>query len=615
MMNTIVNIIGLPFLIGILLFLLPEKLRLFKGIIATLVTLVTFYWAYTIFNLTNENIDSMGSAGNWLQENLSAVPKYLSIHLDRLNQSLVILTAFFATLICIYSLITINRKINFRDYYAYFLITLGAAIAALLADNLLFFLFMWGILGVTLYKLIQGNNEESAATAKKTLIIVGSSDGIMMLGIAIIWKMADGLNMSEIQLGTNSALPIFAFLFLLIGSFTKAGAFPFHSWIPDFTKNAPASSSAYMPASLDKLLGIYFLVRICKDIFVLNQWLTLVLLIVGSITIITAVMMALVQHNYKKLLGFHAVSQVGYMIVGIALGTALGIAAGLFHMFNNALYKSGLFLTAGNIQHRTGETEIDKLGGLSRMMPLTFFAAIIFSLSISGIPPLNGFASKWMIYQGIIDFGTGTGIANQLWIVWLAFAVFGSALTLASFIKFLSGIFLGSSQQTPHVKEANFLMYFPMLILATICILTGVFAMNYVLPKLLMPVTGDFSFVGIWQSEMVGLLILLSIMLGVIIYLAFSMKKFRREESFIGGETFHEKTGLKVTGFYQTISQAKLLSAMYKAAEKKWFDIYDLSKRCVLSLNKGLSWLHDGILQTYMLWIFIGLGILLLCLL
>lgn len=615
MMNTFVNIIGLPILVGILLFLLPEKLRIFKGIIATVVALFTVYWAWVIFNMTGGSLDSTSYSGSWLYENLAAVPKYLSIHIDRLNQSLIVLTALFAFLICMYSLIKINSKIHFRDYYAYFLLTLGAAIAALLADNLLLFLFMWGFLGITLYKLIQGNNKESAATAKKTLIIVGSSDGIMMLGIAIIWKMADGLNMSEIQLGTNSALAIFAFLFLLTGSFTKAGAFPFHSWIPDFTKDAPASSSAYMPASLDKLLGIYFLVRICNDIFVLNQWLTLLLLILGSVTIITAVMMALVQHNYKKLLGFHAVSQVGYMVVGIALGTTLGIAAGLFHMFNNAIYKSGLFLTAGNIQHRTGETEIDKLGGLSRMMPLTFFAAIIFSLSISGIPPLNGFASKWMIYQGIIDFGTGSGIANQLWIVWLAFAVFGSALTLASFIKFISGIFLGSGQQTKKVREVNFLMYVPMLLLATICILTGVFAMNYVVPKLLIPITGQFSFVGVWQSEMVGLLILLSIILGVIIYLALSMKKMRREESFIGGETFHEKTGLQVTEFYQTISQAKLLSGMYKAAEKKWFDIYDLSKRCVLNLNKGLSWLHDGILQTYMLWIFIGLGILLLCLL
>ena len=142
---------------------------------------------------------------------------------------------------------------------------------------------------------------------------------------------------------------------MLTGSFTKAGAFPFHTWVPDYAKSAPASSSAYLPASLDKLLGIYFLARITTGMFILNEWLTLLLLSIGVISIITAVMMALVQHNYKRLLGFHAVSQVGYMILGFGLGSVIGVAAGLFHMINNALYKSGLFLSAGCVEYRTGK--------------------------------------------------------------------------------------------------------------------------------------------------------------------------------------------------------------------------------------------------------------------
>ena len=153
--------------------------------------------------------------------------------------------------------------------------------------------------------------------------------------------------------------------------------------------------------------------------------------------------MALVQHNYKRLLGFHAVSQVGYMILGFGLGSAIGIAAGLFHMINNALYKSGLFLSAGCVEYRTGKEDIDDLGGLSKVMPVTFIASLVFAMSISGIPPFNGFASKWMIYQGIIDFGSGSGLPNKLWVIWLGSAVLGSALTLASFIKFIGGIFLG----------------------------------------------------------------------------------------------------------------------------------------------------------------------------
>ena len=175
----------------------------------------------------------------------------------------------------------------------------------------------------------------------------------------------------------------------------------------------------------------------------MSDWLRLIVLSLGVLTIITAVTMALVQHNYKRLLGFHAVSQVGYMVVGFGLGSLTGIAAGLFHMINHAVYKGGLFLAAGSVEQQTGKEDIEDLGGLSRAMPLTFVTALIFALSISGIPPFNGFASKWMIYQGIIDFGHGTGISNQLWMVWLGLAVLGSALTLASFIKFIGGIFLG----------------------------------------------------------------------------------------------------------------------------------------------------------------------------
>ena len=189
--------------------------------------------------------------------------------------------------------------------------------------------------------------------------------------------------MSEMSIELRDGVAIVGFFSLLIASLAKAGAFPVHTWLPEYTEAAPSSISAFLPASLDKLLGIYFLTRICTNIFVLRQWAILLLLLIGSITIIAAVMMALVQHNYKKLLGYHAVSQVGYMVTGIGLGTPLGIAGGLFHMINNALYKSGLFLAGGATEKQTNEEELDKLGGLAVYMPITFFSALIFALSIS----------------------------------------------------------------------------------------------------------------------------------------------------------------------------------------------------------------------------------------
>jgi formate hydrogenlyase subunit 3/multisubunit Na+/H+ antiporter MnhD subunit len=435
----------------------------------------------------------------------------------------------------------------------------------------------------------------------------------MIIGIAIIWKITGSLSMGGISLPTTNALSVVSFLALLTGSFTKAGAFPFHTWVPDYAKSAPASSSAYLPASLDKLLGIYFLARITTGIYILDHWMTLLLLTIGVTTIIIAVMMALVQHNYKRLLGFHAVSQVGYMILGFGLGSVIGIAAGLFHMINHALYKSGLFLSAGCIEYRTGKKDIDDLGGLSKAMPVTFFASLIFAMSISGVPPFNGFASKWMIYQGIIDFGSGTGIANKLWVVWLGLAVLGSALTLASFIKLIGGIFLGRRRpEFAEVREVPVIMWIPLVILAMFCIFFGVFSTNFIVPKLFMPVSGAFQFKGFWNSSFVSLLVLISIILGIILYLVFNLKKFRTEDSFIGGEKIQDQTSYATTEFFKTIVEFRVFSWIYRKAEERWFDIYDLSKQFVLWLSHQLSEAHTGVLPAYVIWVFAGLIVMLL---
>ena len=621
-MDVLYYIILLPIIAGIILFVIPERAKAIKASFNLIISAIVLYLAYQLYLFDEQTLsltlqaEDAGSA-TIIGQSLQDVSKYLTVNIDFLSKLIVLFSAIFGFLISIYSLLYVTRKKGIFNFYSFFLITLGCTMGAILADNLIIFIFFWGVLGFTLYKLIKGYDEGSSAAAKKTLIIIGSSDGIMILGIAIIWQITGTLNMSELNIATSSPLAITAFITLLIGSFTKAGAFPFHTWIPDYSEKAPASSTAYLPASLDKLLGIYFLARICVDMFKVNQWLTLILLIIGVLTIIFAVMMALIQHNFKRLLGFHAVSQVGYMVVGIAIATPLGIAAGLFHMINHALYKSGLFLSAGSVETQTGKSDLDETGGLAKNMPITFISALIFALAISGIPPLNGFASKWMIYQGIIDFGqNAAGVAGQLWIVWLALAVLGSALTLASFVKFISGIFLGRrKKEFENIKEVHFLMWLPKLLLALTCLAFGVFATNWAVPQLFEPYTGTIDFIGIWQSTTVSLLVLISIILGVIIYLAGNIKNMRTADLFIGGESIREETEFKVTEFYNTVRELKPLDTIYKKAEKRWFDIYDLSKKGFYGLNKVFSIMHTGVLTTYAIWIFAGLVILMLCLL
>jgi formate hydrogenlyase subunit 3/multisubunit Na+/H+ antiporter MnhD subunit len=200
-----------------------------------------------------------------------------------------------------------------------------------------------------------------------------------------------------------------AFLALVTAAFAKAGAMPFHSWVPDSGEKAPAPVAAFLPAALDKLLGIYLLARIVLSVFQLNAEMRTLLMVIGAGSILAAVMMALVQHDMKRLLSYHAVSQVGYMVLGIASGVPVAIAGGLFHMLNNVLYKSCLFLCAGAVEKQAGTTDLDRLGGLAKAMPITFISCLIAATAISGIPPMNGFTSKWMIYQGLVDSGKTGG--------------------------------------------------------------------------------------------------------------------------------------------------------------------------------------------------------------
>jgi formate hydrogenlyase subunit 3/multisubunit Na+/H+ antiporter MnhD subunit len=486
----------------------------------------------------------------------------------------------------------------------------------LLANNLILLLVLWGFLGITLYLLISMGQEDSDKAAKKTFIIVGGSDAFMLLGVAIIYYLTGTFQMDKIKIllpTTYYSLPIIAYLCLAIACFAKAGAMPFHSWIPDCAQAAPVSVVAYLPASLDKLLGIYLLARISLHLFVMNEAMNVFLMVVGAFTIIAAVMMALVQHNMKRLLGYHAVSQVGYMVLGIGTGNPIGIAGGIFHMLNHAIYKSCLFFTSGNVEHRTKTTDLDKLGGLAEIMPITYICCLIASLSISGVPPFNGFVSKWMVYQGLITQLRVTSYQLRVTsILCLAAAMFGSGLTLASFMKLLHATFLGQRNNAITQKrnnEVSWTMWLPCAALATICVLFGVFAQQIPLKYFILPAVEGVSFIGSWYAGLSTALIIVGLLLGIIIFRLRDLKPHLREdETFIGAETVDLKIR-PVTGteFYNTIKEFGILKSIYKKAERGYFDIYEQGRTLVFGVGKFLQYLHNGILPTYLVWTLLGM--------
>ncbi|MGE5197892.1 MAG: NADH-quinone oxidoreductase subunit L [Deltaproteobacteria bacterium] len=530
---------------------------------------------------------------------------------DPLSNFVILATGLFFILTLIYSMGFRREEPKNFQYYFCIILTAIASAGAVLSNNLILLLVFWGILGLTLYILISMGGEGTDAVAKKTFIIVGGSDALMLLGVAVIYQLSGTLQMDSIKIFLNSKLAVFAYLCMAIACFAKAGAMPFHSWIPECAEKAPLPVVAYLPASLDKLLGIYLLARISMDLFVMDRAMNLLLMFIGAFTIIAAVMMALVQHSMKKLLGYHAVSQVGYMVLGIGTGIPIGIAGGLFHMLNHAIYKSCLFFTAGNVQYRTKTTELDELGGIAKLMPLTYVSCLIASLSISGVPPFNGFVSKWMIYQGLI--GRFGGSEEHLPVVLcLAAAMFGSGLTLASFMKLIHATYLGQGSDATRKltgrQEVPWTMWVPTVLLAVICIVFGVFAAQIPLKYFIIPAVGGTTFMGTWYAGVSTLLVIAGLILGVLIFTTKGLKpRLRRDTVYIGGEVLDPEERVTGTDFYVSIKEFGALKGIYKKAEAGYFDIYDQGKTCVFAIGRFFQYLHNGILPTYLVWTLLGM--------
>ena len=539
--------------------------------------------------------------------------------LDHLSRFLLLATGFFGLLISLYSISFMAGNQNRNKYYSYVLWTLGSACGVLMANHLVLLLVFWGFLGFTLYLLIEIGGSEAADASKKTFIILGGSDGIMVLGIAMIWVLTGHWRMDQVNINLvqdASFLPIAAFICLFIAAIAKAGAVPFHTWIPDCAAKAPIPATALLPASLDKLLGIYLLARIVITMFVVNTGMQFLMFLVGALTILIAVFMALPQHNFKKLLSYCAISQVGYMVLGIATGTTIGIAGGLFHMLNHAIYKSCLFLCGGAVEKRTGIDNMDKLGGLIKFMPVTFITCFVAAMAVSGVPPFNGFASKWMVYQSLIKFGRDEG--GWLWIVWLVAAMFGSAFTLAIVMKLIHSIFLGQQSKEvakKKIREVPFTMWIPMAILALLCVIFGIFAVSTALKYFILPSIikrGGVSYLGFWEPVLATLFILIGLFLGAIIYFLGRPGAVRETDIYVGGEILEK--GYQVTGadFYRTVQEMGFLKAVYKMAEHKLFDIYVVGKGLVFSISRVFQVLHTGVLPFYLIWCLLGMVVLLL---
>ncbi|MDD5677494.1 MAG: NADH-quinone oxidoreductase subunit L [Kiritimatiellae bacterium] len=503
-----------------------------------------------------------------------------SLKLYHFSGFIMLAAAGFGFLISLYSTAFMNDRRFLNQYYAYFLLTLGMVNGAVLADNLIVMLFFWESLLLTLFGMIIIGQPQAFKTAVKAFIISGVADLCMMVGIGMTIYMAGTMTMSQIHLPLDTWSSV-AFVFLMIGAIAKAGAMPFHSWIPDAAVDAPLPFMALVPAALEKLLGIYFLARISLDLFVLNprSWLSPLLMVIGCITILLAVMMALIQRDYKRLLSFHAISQVGYMILGIGTAVPVGIVGGLFHMINHAMYKSCLFLSGGAVEKQAGTTDLAKLGGLRAQMPVTFICFVVAAASISGVPPFNGFISKELIYDGALE---------RHWLYYAA-ALLGSFLTAASFLKLGHAAYLGKpAANHSKVQEAPAAMLIPMIIIAVLCLVFGLWN-ALPLNNLIQPILGEarlegHTFAG-WHFSVTLVLLTVLVLIGAFLNHIWGAKR--------------AGNGL---GAADHIHYAPVLHPLYDKAERRLFDPYEIGLKIVRviariawGVDRGIDYLYDTV--------------------
>ena len=565
--NTLLWPILLPAAVAVICLLIPKSVRFLRETIALIASAVVLYLGFVFFSVKN-----LEYRMPWLGRGIN-----FELRLYHFSSFILLGLAGFLFLITLYSTVKMARHPRIREYYAYVFLSAALANGAVLADNFVPLVFFWEGLLLTLYGLISVGGQKSNRTAVKAFIISGLCDFCMILGIGILWSLSGSLTISQISVKPEG-LAVVAFIMMMIGAIGKAGAMPFHTWIPDAAIDAPVSFMAFMPAAFEKLLGIYLLARITLDLFPLEKGsvLSIVLMTIGAGTIVCAVMMALIQKDFKRLLSYHAVSQVGYMILGIGTAIPIGIAGGIFHMINHAMYKCGLFLSAGSVEHRAGTTELKKLGGLAREMPLTAFGFSVCALAISGVWPLNGFVSKEMVFHGALETGY-TIFAVAAWV--------GAIFTFASFLKAGHSVFFGPrTPAVPKVKESPAPVFTPILILALLCITFGVFN-KLPLTSFIQPILEGRTEPGASLDFSAHALSLFNPVAGISILCLFAALALH----FYGWK----RAGKKAVLASEPVHTFPVLKNIYAMAEARVFDLYEQGviflRALSLALFKGID--------------------------
>ena len=363
----------------------------------------------------------------------------------------------------------------------------GALALLMVAANTILFVVTWEIVAVTAFFLVATEHElPDVRRAAWTYLAAGHVATLSLFAVVVLLH---GMTGTWSFTAVHATMPAAIFWLTLIACGIKAGLMPFHIWLPGAHAAAPSHVSAVMSGVVIKM-GIYGLVRVLSLFDVVPPAFGAVVLIAGIISSVFGVAFALAQHDLKRLLAYHSIENIGIIVTGLGVGllaqanghpmlAMLGYAGALLHVWNHSLFKALLFLTGGAAVHAVHTRDMEKMGGLARAMPWTASAFLIGAAAISGLPPLNGFVSEWLLYvSGFLTTTSRTAGGTELLIVLVvpALALTG-ALALACFVKAFGVVFLGSPRtaEAAAAHEASILMRAAMLPLVLGCTVIGLF--------------------------------------------------------------------------------------------------------------------------------------------
>jgi hydrogenase-4 component B len=447
--------------------------------------------------LTAAQVLHAGTAvhGAWLVHQASGFA--LTYGVDGLSAWFLMVLAIVAVPIAIFSVGYIGQThLRTRAVFigVFFNLLAGSLEIVFTADGIITFLFAWELFTLVTAALVATEHEEAANRRAAALYLIMShvGTGCLIAGFLTLASASGSLSFATILSGHVVAGPLRTGLFALffLGFGVKAGVIPLHVWLPEAHPSAPTNISAIMSAVLIKA-GIYGLMRVCA--FGLGvprlSWGVFVG-VVGGTSAVLGVLYALMQHDLKRLLAYHSIENIGIILLGLGAAmmalsygrpdvAAVGLAASLFHVLNHAVFKSLLFLGAGDVVTATGTRQIEHYGGLLRLMPWTGLFFLVGAIAISGLPPLNGFASEWLTFQAFLFGFRGSAQPLVLFLFPVAGAMLAltAALAAACFVKAfgISFLALPRSREAADARESSAVMLVPQAFLAVLCVVLGFF--------------------------------------------------------------------------------------------------------------------------------------------